>query len=283
MPMISVIVPAYNEERSIGKVLDDIKRNMRQAGVRHEIIVVDDGSGDRTPSIAKGRKVRVVSHPYNMGYGASLKTGMRKAAGDWILIMDADGTYPPESIKSFLKYMPDFDMVVGARTGEKVNVQLYRKPTKWALTKLATYLSGKKIPDLNSGMRLFRKSDMMRFMNILPSGFSFTTTSTLAYLCNDLTIKYLPINYDKREGKSKIRPIRDGANFFLLIFRAITYFNPLKIFMPVAGTLFVLGLISLFYELIMLQDLAQAPVLLILASLQTGFLGLLADVMTKKN
>jgi glycosyltransferase involved in cell wall biosynthesis len=279
--MLSIIIPAYNEEGSIAGVIDSINAVMRKRRDKYEIIVVDDASMDKTPQIAK-KKAKVIEHPFNKGYGSSLKNGIRHAAGEWILIIDGDGTYPAEDIPKLMSHMDQYDMIVGSRTGKSVKVQSYRKPAKWFLTKLANYLSGSKIDDLNSGMRLFRKDVAMKFFNILPSGFSFTTTITLSYLSSDYNVKYVPINYHDRKGKSKIKPLRDGANFILLIIKAITYFNPLKIFLPIATVLFLIGFSAFMYQTFFLRNIEDFTMAFILTSIQIGFLGLLADMISKK-
>ena len=280
--MISVIIPAHNEEKAIGTVLDELIEVFKEEQT-YEIIVVDDGSTDNTAKkVQEKGYVKLIQHPYNKGYGAAIKTGIKNAIHDLILIIDGDGSYPVKAIPELLKEADKYDMVVGARTGEEVKIQLYRKPAKWVLSKLANYLSGTKIPDLNSGMRIFKKEDAMKFFNILPSGFSFTTTLTLAYLSNDYTVKYVPIDYYERAGKSKIKPFRDGFNFIMLIVRTITYFNPLKIFLPISIVLFVFGSIILLYQAIVTRNVADLPVMLILAAFQIGFLGLLADLIVRK-
>ena len=279
--MVSVIIPAHNEEKAIGAVLDELIEVLEEQS--YEIIVVDDGSTDNTAEIVQEKEsVKLIQHPYNKGYGAALKTGIKKAANDLILIIDGDGSYPVKAIPKLLKETEKYDMVVGARTGENVSIQSYRKPAKWFLSKLANYLSGTKIPDLNSGMRIFKKEDVMKFFNILPSGFSFTTTLTLAYLSNDYNVKYVPIDYHERRGKSKIKPFRDGFNFIMLIVRTITYFNPLKVFLPISIVLFVFGFIILLYQVIVAQNVADLPVMLILTAFQIGFLGLLADLIVRR-
>ena len=279
--MHSVIIPAHNEEKAIGTVLDELIEVLE--GQAYEIIVVDDGSTDNTAKIVQQKEsVKVIQHPYNKGYGAALKTGIKSAANDLILIIDGDGSYPVKDTPRLLKEADEYDMVVGARTGKEVTIQLYRKPAKWFLSKLANYLSGTKIPDLNSGMRIFKKEDAIKFFNILPSGFSFTTTLTLAYLSNDYNVKYVPIDYHERAGKSKIKPFRDGFNFIMLIVRTITYFNPLKVFLPISIVLFVFGFLILLYEGIVHKNVADLPVMLILAAFQIGFLGLLADLIVRR-
>ena len=280
--MISVVIPAHNEEKAIGTVLNELIEVLE--GQTYEIIVVDDGSTDNTAKIVQENKfIKFIQHPQNMGYGAALKTGIKTATNDLILIIDGDGSYPVKAIPELLKEADEYDMVVGARTGKEVKIQLYRKPAKWFLSKLANYLSGTKIPDLNSGMRIFKKEDATKFFNILPSGFSFTTTLTLAYLSNDYNVKYVPIDYHERKGKSKIKPFRDGFNFIMLIVRTITYFNPLKVFLPISIVLFVFGFAILLYGGIILRNVSDLPVMLILAAFQIGFLGLLADLIARKS
>ncbi len=198
------------------------------------------------------------------------------------MIIDGDGTYPVKAIPELLEEVDNYDMVVGARTGKEVKIQLYRKPAKWFLSKLANYLVGTKIPDLNSGMRIFKKEAATDFFNILPSTFSFTTTITLAYLSNDYNVKYIPIDYDERTGKSKIKPFRDGFNFIMLIVRTITYFNPLKVFLPTSIVLFVFGFIMLLCQGIVTRNVADLPIMLIIAAFQIGFLGLLADLVVRR-
>jgi len=282
--MLSVVIPAQDEQQSIASTLDELRIVLGNNGQPYEIIVVDDGSVDNTAEIVRQEeKALLIQHLYNKGYGAALKTGISKASGDIILIIDADGTYQADDIPKLLEYMEDYDMIVGSRNHKGVKIPLCRKPAKWFLTKLASYLSDTNIPDLNSGMRVFRKSDIVKFSNILSSGFSFTTTSTLAYLCNDLAIKYVPIEYHKRKGKSKIKPLRDGFNFILLILRVITYFNPLKVFLPVAFILATVAVAVFILSLLLLDRIMDATVaILFVAAIQIGVLGLLADVIAKK-
>lgn len=283
--MISVVVPAYNEEKGISEVLTDLKTILDDTHLQYEIIIVDDGSSDKTAEIVQKQDfVRLVQHPVNRGYGAALKTGIKSSNGEWILITDADGTYPNEYIPELLKYSDEYDMVVGARTGENVSIPLYRRPAKLFLTKLANYLVGSKIPDLNSGMRLFRKEDSMKFFHILPSGFSFTTTITLSYLSDGFLVKYVPIDYHERQGSSKIKPFRDGMNFILLILKAITYFNPMKVFLPISFIMLLAAALLFWYTAFVVGNLADISVIvLIVASIQIGLFGLLADLIVKRS
>lgn len=283
MADISIIIPAYNEEETIGKVLPQIRKVMEKEEWGYEIIVVDDGSEDQTPKIAQEYGVRLISHPTNRGYGASIKTGLREARNEIILITDADETYPAKETPRLLKEMKDYDMVVGARTGEKVRMPFFRRLAKFFLNRLASYLSEKKIPDINSGLRAFKKEIALKYLHILPPKFSFTTTITLAFLSDNYLIKYIPINYHKRKGSSKIRPLRDTAGFIFLVIRTITYFNPLKVFLPISFSFFLLGLFIFFYSNFVLHKVMDITVIIIfLASVLTAFFGLIADLIVKR-
>jgi glycosyltransferase involved in cell wall biosynthesis len=279
---VSIVIPAFNEEESAAQVMEEIKKVVAADPNEYEIIVVDDGSTDNTAQVLEAAGVRVVRHPVNRGYGAALKTGIRHAAGDIVVITDSDGTYPNEQIPAIVGLMKDHDMVVGARIGSKVSIPLIRRPAKWALRMLANYLSGSKIPDLNSGLRAFRRDVARRFFNILPDGFSFTTTITLAMLCNGYSVYNHPIDYFKRGGKSKISPIKDTLNFINLIVRTIMYFNPLKVFMPVSVFLFVAGVAFLVYDVWVVRNLGDKTVLALSLALLVGMLGMLADLIVKR-
>ncbi len=284
MKRISIIIPAYNEEETIGEVLSEINKIMEKSNWEYEVMVIDDGSSDGTGRIAKKRRSRLISHPRNMGYGAALKTGIRNAKHDTILIIDADGTYPAGEISKLLKEMNDYDMVVGARTGEKVKMPFFRRPAKFFLNRLASYLSERKILDINSGLRVFKKGIALKYFHILPAKFSFTTTLTLAFLSDDYSVKYIPIDYRRRKGRSKIRPLRDTWAFLLLIIRTIIYFNPLKVLLPLASLLFLFGIVILLYSKFVLQQVMDITViLLIVTSLLVALLGLIADLIVKRS
>ncbi len=255
---------------------------MEKSNYDYEVIVVDDGSTDKTSERVRTTGARVVRHDTNQGYGAGLKTGIRSAKGDWIVITDADSTYPADRIPDLLRYANDHDMVVGARVGSAAKIPLIRRPAKWALAQLANYLAETKIPDYNSGLRVFRKSLAERFFKILPQGFSFTTTITLSSLTNGFRVKYIPIEYFERTGKSKIRPIKDTYNFAMLIVRTTVYFNPLRVFMPLSAALFTSGVAKMGHEIIYTGGLAETSIFLLLGSCQTVALGLIADMINKK-
>jgi polyisoprenyl-phosphate glycosyltransferase len=276
----SVIVPAYNEEKAIRRTIKAVQKVMSSVDGGSEIIVIDDGSTDRTLSnIAKIEGLVVHSNPYNLGYGASIKRGIRFARGEWILIIDADGTYAPEEIPKLLEHIPHFDMVVGARGGK--NIPFFRKPAKWVLGKIANFLSGQKIPDLNSGMRVFRKSLAEEYFHLLPSGFSLTTTITLAAFCNEYTVKYVRINYEKRIGTSSISPIRDFFGFLALLFRIMIFFKPLRFFLLPGLLLISAGILFALNQFILVGRISQFPVLSVLAGIQICFMGILADMLIK--
>ena len=273
---VSIIVPVFNEQNSVAETIAQIKKYVPQA----QIIVVDDCSTDKSFEIAQATGVKVVKHEYNKGYGAALKTGLREAENEYIGIIDADGSYLPSEIPKLLDFIDNYDMVVGERP--KSNMPLSRRPAKWFLHKLANYLCQQKIPDINSGLRFFKKSIAQKFLHILPSGFSFTTTITLAMLSEGYKVKYVPINYLKRQGKSKIRPIKDTLNFTQLIVRTILYFNPLRVFLPVSFLLGFLGIITFGYDLFVLNNLTDKTVAFFNTAILIGAIGLLADLINKK-
>ena len=280
--MVSIIIPAYNEENAIVETIDQVRDVMSASQYDYELIIVDDGSTDLTGERARKAGARVVDHEENQGYGAGLKTGIVAAKGDWIVITDADGTYPNDRIPDLLSEAGPYDMVVGARVGDAAKIPLIRRPAKWALAQFANFLAETKIPDYNSGLRVFRKDLAKRFFKILPQGFSFTTTITLSSLTNGYRVKYIPIAYYERTGKSKIKPIRDTYRFFMLILRTTVYFNPLKVFMPISFVLFSMGIVKLAHEIYTAGGVAETSIFLILASFQMAALGLLADMIDKR-
>ena len=202
---MSVVVPAFNEAAHVAQQVRDVDEVMRASGWTYEIIVVDDGSVDGTAEQAATAGTRVLRRQRNRGYGSALRAGIRSARYDWILITDADGTYPVAAIPALLEASDRAVMVVGARIGTTVRIPLIRRPAKWALGRLASFLSGEHLPDINSGLRLMRKSLVKRYEQLLPDGFSFTTTITLACACNGHAVEYIPIDYFARMGNSKIR------------------------------------------------------------------------------
>ena len=272
---VTVIIPAYNEAAHVAEQVHDVERVMKETGWEYEIIVVDDGSKDGTAEQAASTGVRVLRRKKNRGYGAALKLGVRSARYPWILITDADGTYPTEAIPQLLAVSDYNAMVVGARTGETVQVPLARRPAKAFLRWLASYLAGQHLPDINSGLRLMRRDLVQKYEHLLPDGFSFTTTITLSSAVNSHPVEYIPINYHARLGESKIRP-RHAYDFTLLILRTIVFFNPLKVFIPIAAFLSLLGLAKFAYD-VTKDNLSESAVLMFLGALIVFAVGLLAD------
>ncbi|MFZ5559772.1 MAG: glycosyltransferase family 2 protein [Patescibacteria group bacterium] len=281
---LSIIIPAYNEEESIERIIKELKQELNKLDLDYEMIVVNDASIDKTGEILKKiSNIKIIEHPENRGYGASLKSGFKKSQGELILIIDADGTYPNESIPELIKYASSYDMVIGARTGKQTKIPLIRKPAKWILNRLANYLSESKIPDLNSGLRIMKRPLIEKFLYILPNGFSFTTTITLASLTNGYNVKYLPINYLKRRGKSKFRPIRDTLNFFQLIIRTILYFNPLKIFVPLSSILVLSAVVVFVFSYFFAAKIMDVTIaILLISAIQLLAIGMIADLITKR-
>ena len=277
---ISIVIPAYNEASAIADTVREIKRVLSESRIEGEIVIVDDGSTDNTSESAAQTDARLIRHPQNKGYGASLKTGIRQAQNDIIVIIDADGTYPIDAIPRLAEKMSEYDMVVGARTGTTVQVPMLRRPAKWLLNRLANYLSGVEIPDLNSGLRAFRRSVAIGFFRLLPAGFSFTTSITLAMLTNDYNVLYIPVNYYKRVGKSKIRPVQDTINFFSLVVRMVLSYRPLRIFIPMISALGVVSLAKAVYDINAYDwHFATSTVILITLTFQIIVLGLIADLV----
>ncbi len=279
---LSVVIPVYNEEESIVDVINDVKKTLDICDHPYEIIVVDDGSTDRTYELSNASdNVKVIRHTSNRGYGASLKDGIKESSYDWILITDGDGTYPIEQAASFLEFIPEYDMVVGARTGNKVHIPFIRRPAKWILTVLASFLAGRKIPDLNSGLRLFRKDLCAEHLHLYPQGFSFTSTITMTFLTHNHRVKYIPIDYHKRVGQSSIRAY-DFVNFTKLLIRLTLFFNPIKLFSLISGTLVGIALFVFFFSVYYLKQVMDISVIVILMSaLQIFLFGLLAELIVR--
>jgi glycosyltransferase involved in cell wall biosynthesis len=277
---VSIVVPAYNEEPAIEASLAALRGALAGRDLRWELIVVDDGSTDRTSELAAKAGARVLSLPENRGYGAALKAGIAAAESDTIVITDADGTYPAAAIPELLAYSRDYDMVVGARVGDDVAIPLSRRPAKWLLGWLASFLAGRPIPDLNSGLRVIQRELVDRFEHLLPSGFSFTTSITLAALCNDRLVHYHPIDYYARTGESKIRPFH-AVEFLLLVLRTVVYFNPLKVFLPLGAAFFSLGFAKFLYDLLWWENVSDTALLGFLGALLLWAVGLLSDQIAR--
>jgi glycosyltransferase involved in cell wall biosynthesis len=282
-PAFSLVLPVYNEEEAIASTLDELQTILRSTGCEYEIITVNDGSTDRTGEILCDRQdIRLIEHRRNRGYGAALKTGIRHAKYPLIVITDADGTYPNERIPQLVSLTAQADMVVGARIGANVQYPTIRKIPKWFLVRFAEWVSLSSIPDLNSGMRVFRKSVVETFLKILPDTFSFTTTITIAMLTNNYIVHYEPIDYRYRIGKSKIKPIRDTLRFVQLILRTGVYFAPLRVFLPWATVFFCGCMFTLIQDIFVREDLTERTLILFIAATQTAMFALLADMIDKR-
>jgi glycosyltransferase involved in cell wall biosynthesis len=276
---LSVVIPAFNEENGIEKTVSEVRNALADLPIDFEIIVVNDGSSDGTKDAAERSGARVLSTAENRGYGASLKRGITAGNSTYVAIIDADGTYPASELPRMLEIAQSADMVVGARSAAMTNVPLIRRPAKFMLSKFANFLVKRKIPDLNSGLRVFRRSALTPFLPLLPSGFSFTTTITLCMICSERAVEYIPIEYRRRIGKSSMKP-RDFVNFLLLVVRAIVLFSPLRVFMPLGLVLFLMGIVKLVYD-IFIGNLSESAVLGLLGAIMVWSLGLLADMITR--
>jgi glycosyltransferase involved in cell wall biosynthesis len=287
--MFSLLIPVFNEEGAVEATIRRAYDALKAMGEPFEILVINDGSTDGTAKVLKNLKnlshVQVIERPENVGYSAALKLGIRSSTGEVIGITDADGTYPVEKLPDMLKEMKEkkVDMVVGARN--TTNIPFIRKPAKAIVNGLANTLVGKRIPDLNSGLRVFTRELAERFMPLYPQRFSFTITITLAAFTNDYTVRYVPIEYGKRIGKSSLSAgfngLRTFSNFLSLIVRIIVYFRPLKFFAIPALLLLLSGTGFLMDTAIYEHNISDTGLLLFLSGLQIGLFGLLAEVVVR--
>ena len=273
---ISVVLPAKNESGAIGQTIERIK----QLNIAHEIIVVNDGSTDQTKQVAESAGAKVVSHPYSKGNGAAIKTGARTATGDIIVFMDADGQHDPQDIPRLIeKIERGYDLVVGARQkGSQASVG--RGIANALYNNLATYMTEQKVEDLTSGFRAVRADKFREFLYLLPNGFSYPTTSTMAFFRAGYSVTYVPIHAAKRIGKSHIHPLKDGVRFFLIIFKIATLFSPLKMFLPIAVLLFMIGTGWYGYTLWDAGRFTNMSALLYTGSIMVFLMGLISEQIT---
>ena len=283
-PSCAIIIPVYNEERAIA---DTVKRLLTICGQLTDydftIICINDGSSDRSGTIlAELRGITVLQHDVNRGYGAALRTGLDYCTQDWVFITDADGTYPLEDLMQLIRAAEaGFDMVVGSREGKGIEQNPLRRLARWTLRKMVRWLTGVMVPDLNSGMRLFRKSLFTEFRHLLPLGFSFTTTLTVASLYAGRRVRYVPVRYERRIGRSNIRPVRDFVGFVMLIVRLASYFEPLRFFVPISLAVFGVGVLRAIRDIIVVNQFGAMAVILFLTSFQIFALGVIADVIVR--
>lgn len=272
---LSIIIPAHNEEKIIGKTIESLKNELSKIPeLEYEIIIINDASTDKTIDVlGKIEGIKIINHTQNKGYGASLKSGIKEAKFGKLLFFDADGQHKSEYIREMLKYANDFDMVSGARTGYKGPI--IRQPGKKILHWLANYLSRQEIPDLNCGLRIVKRERILEFMHLLCDGFSFSTTSSLLFLTEGMSVKYVPITINKREGKSKVRP-KHAFDTLIFILRVILLTSPLRVFLPISIFLFILGGASLIQNIIY-ENISDATILLFTSAILIFFFGMLAD------
>ncbi|MBK0062866.1 MULTISPECIES: glycosyltransferase family 2 protein [unclassified Acinetobacter] len=273
---ISIVLPAKNESGAIGQTIEHIQ----QLQLAHEIIVVNDGSTDHTQDVAEQAGAKVVSHPYSKGNGAAIKTGARTATGDVIVFMDADGQHDPQDIPRLLEQIEQgYDLVVGARQkGSQASVG--RGVANALYNNLATYMTEQKVEDLTSGFRAVRADKFREFLYLLPNGFSYPTTSTMAFFRAGYSVTYVPIHAAKRIGKSHINPIKDGIRFFLIIFKIATLFSPLKMFLPIAVLLFLMATSWYVYTLYEYHRFTNMSALFYTGSIMIFLMGLISEQVT---
>lgn len=273
---VSVVLPAKNESGAIVQTIQAI----RQLGLVSEILVINDGSTDQTHELAEQAGATVISHPYSKGNGAAIKTGARHAFGDVIVFMDADGQHDPNDIPRLLqKIEAGYDLVVGARQ-KGSQASLSRGLANSLYNNLATYMTEHKVEDLTSGFRVVRADKFREFLYLLPNGFSYPTTSTMAFFRAGYSVTYVPIHAAKRIGKSHIQPLKDGVRFFLIIFKIATLFSPLKMFLPIAIVLFLLATSWYGYTLFEYRRFTNMSALLYTGSVMIFLMGLISEQIT---
>jgi glycosyltransferase involved in cell wall biosynthesis len=278
---VSVVIPAFNEEGAIAAVIAELRELLQAAGMEPEIVVVDDGSRDGTAAAARAAGARVLQHRSNRGYGASLKTGIAAASHERVAIIDADGTYPAEHLVELFAELEHADMVIGARTGPHVRIPLMRRPAKWFLHRLASYVSKAHIVDVNSGLRVFRREVVMQYFPLLPDQFSWTSTITLAMHCDNYAVQYVRINYRERTGASKIVPW-DAGSFAMLIVRTAMLFRPLRVFLPLIVMCLAYGLAKLAIDLSRDPNISASALLALMSGLQLLLIGMLGEAIAAR-
>lgn len=273
---VTILLPAYNEEGVIGATIQKI----RTLHPDFEILVVDDGSTDNTMHEAMATGANVWPHPYNIGNGAAIKSGLRCAQGEWVVMMDADGQHQPEDIARLLEYRDRFDMVVGARTKHS-KTSAHRDLANWVYNKFASYVSKFNVEDLTSGFRLVRLSVARQFIYLLPNTFSYPSTLTMGYLRSGRSVKYIPIQTRARTGKSKIKLLQDGTRFFLIITKIATLFSPFRVFLPISFAFFATGICYYGYTFFTQGRFTNMSALLFNSSIIIFMIGLVADQISQ--
>jgi glycosyltransferase involved in cell wall biosynthesis len=269
---ISVVIPAYNEAAVIGSVVAALAAAARWC----EVLVVDDGSSDETASVAAAAGARVISHPYNKGNGAAVKSAIRAARGEWILIADGDGQHRPQDVLAVAARLGTYDLVIGARAGEH-QATASRRLGNAVLNGLASYLTERPIPDLTSGLRAARREQLLEFIHLLPNGFSTPTTTTLAFIKAGYNVMFEPVQVQPRVGTSKIRLARDGAKFLLILVKVITIFSPLRVFLPLSLASLAMGLAYGLWTVAQQSRIPNGAVLLLMFGVMVFLIGLVSE------
>ncbi len=273
---VTILLPAFNEEQSIADTVHRIK----ELHPDFEVLVIDDGSTDKTMQTAMAAGANVWPHPYNIGNGAAIKSGLRVAKGDWVLMMDADGQHKPEDIAGLLEHKDRFDMIVGARSsGSKTS--LHRNIANKLYNWFASYVTKFEIKDLTSGFRLVKTDVARQYIYLLPNTFSYPSTLTMAYLRSGRSVKYVPIQTLARKGKSKIKLISDGTRFLLIISKVATLFSPLRVFLPISLMLFITGSVYYLYTFIALGRFTNMSALMLTSSLMIFMMGLISEQISQ--
>ncbi|WP_305908255.1 glycosyltransferase family 2 protein [Methylomarinum sp. Ch1-1] len=276
-PSISIVLPAKNEALNIEPVINKLKKEVFSDLRQIEILVIDDGSTDDTRILAEQAGARVISHPYSQGNGASIKTGARNAKGEILVFMDADGQHDPAEIPTLLQKLDEgYDMVVGARK-PSTHASLFRRFANAFYNRLASVMTGHKIEDLTSGFRATRAEKFRKFLYLLPNGFSYPTTSTMAFFRSGFPVAYIPIHAGKREGKSHIRIIKDGMRFFIIILRIGALFSPMRLFLPLSLGVFMTGAIYYAYTFFTISRFTNMSAVLFLSSLFIFLFGIISE------
>jgi len=279
---ISVVIPALNEGEIIASIVRQVREVLDAHGQSYEVIVIDDGSSDETAAQARSAGADVYSHPYNIGNGAAVKSGIRLARGKYLVLMDGDGQHNPVDIPRLLEKLESFDMVVGARTANSVATP-QRKLANRIYNRFATYMCKHRIEDLTSGFRAISTNIASQFVSLLPNEFSYPTTITMAVVRSGYSLAYIPITTNSRIGRSKIKPLRDGSRFFMIIIKIATLFSPMRVFLPVSAFMFLAGLgYGLFRILFMGGRYGPTSAMLITMSVVVFMVGLVSEQVAQQ-
>jgi glycosyltransferase involved in cell wall biosynthesis len=274
---LSIILPCKNEAKNLEKLLTKLCSMYPEA----EIIIVNDGSSDNSAEIASKFGLHVINHPYTIGNGAAIKSGVNYSSGDIIVFMDADGQHDPKYIPQLLEKLNKYDMAVGARKDSKSQASLLRYLANSFYNKFASWIVNRKIMDLTSGFRAVKASKFKEFLYLLPNGFSYPTTITISFFRAGYTVAYLPIKMSKRIGKSHIKPLRDGLRFLLIIFKIGSLYSPLKIFIPLSFSFFIIGISNYLYKFIIEGRFTNMSALLLSTSVLIFLIGLVSEQITQ--